>query len=181
LNILKKLYNYIIFHHRTCPDSNDDDDDASENKTSGPLSINSNQDGVYYITLEDNTTGSHRSSFNVQLAVAGDLDTRFKVFTNGNGGIIMGNNQRIVLSEDGLTLQRTYTLPDSTTQLIGTTDTATVTNKTFDKFIIGPVTSTPPDPSTDYSKIYIKTLDQYNDGIFALIKRNGVFTEVQIL
>lgn len=85
--------------------------------------------GNQYVSIEDNTAGSHRGDFNVQLAIAASLGIRFRVYTAGNGGLIFGNNQRIQIDEGGLTAGRVFTLPDATTQLIGTTDTATVSNK----------------------------------------------------
>jgi hypothetical protein len=48
----------------------------------------------------------------------------------------IGDNARIYFSETGLTSQNTYTFPNSTTQLTGTTDTATLSNKTLANPII---------------------------------------------
>lgn len=87
--------------------------------------------GFQYVSIESNTAGAVRGDFNIQLAVAGSLGIRFRAFTSGNGGIIFGNNQRALLSETGLTAQRTITLPDSDQTLLGRTDTATITNKTI--------------------------------------------------
>lgn len=144
----------------------------SKNQT--PLNkVQSNQDGVYYIQLEDNTTGSHRADYYVQLSVGSDLNVRFRVYTSGNGGIIFGNNQRAKISEDGLTAARSYTLPDYDTQLAGST---------LNIMTIGPSSqSTPSNPAIDYSKVYVKPVDANNDGVFVLIKKNGDFVEVQLL
>ena len=128
--------------------------------------------GYEYIQMEDDRPGNYRSSFNVQLATPTDTKVRFKVYTDNNGGIILGNNQRIKFDETGLTDVRTFTFPDSDTTLIGSP---------VDSLGIGPTISTPANPNTNYSKLYIKTVDSNNDGIFALIKRNGSFVEVQIL
>lgn len=87
--------------------------------------------GFEYVSIESNTNGSHRGDFNIQLAVAGSLGIRFRAFTSGDGGIIAGNNQRILISETGLSAQRTITFPNSDQTLLGRTDTATVTNKTI--------------------------------------------------
>lgn len=87
--------------------------------------------GFQYVGIEDNTNGSHRGDFYIQLAIAGSLGIRFRAFTSGDGGIIAGNNQRILISETGLSAQRTITFPNSDQTLLGRTDTATVTNKTI--------------------------------------------------
>lgn len=86
--------------------------------------------GFQYIGIEDNTASSHRGDFYIQLAVAASLGIRFRVFTSGNGGFIAGNNQRILISETGLTAQRTITFPDADATMVGTTTTQTITNKT---------------------------------------------------
>jgi hypothetical protein len=41
--------------------------------------------------------------------------------------------------------------------------------------------TTPANPASGASRIYVKTIDANNDGVFALIKKNGAFVEVQIL
>ncbi len=87
--------------------------------------------GFQYIGVEDNTNGSHRGDFYVQLARAGSLGISLRVYTGGNGGIIFGNNSRIQIDEGGLTAARVYTLPDSDQTLVGRTGTATLTNKTI--------------------------------------------------
>jgi hypothetical protein len=51
-----------------------------------------------------------------------------------------------------------------------------------DTIIMGPSIITPlSNPNTNYSKIYIKQIDSHNDGVFALIKKNDTFIEVQML
>src|SRR6478672_10697062 len=87
--------------------------------------------GNSYVSCEDPTTGAFRGDFKVELAIASLLGVRLRVYTLGNGGLIFGNNQRIKIDESGLTALRTFTLPDTTTQLIGTTDNSAITNKTI--------------------------------------------------
>lgn len=41
--------------------------------------------------------------------------------------------------------------------------------------------SIPSNPSTDYGRIYVKQIDSNNDGVFAKIKKDGGFVEVQII
>jgi len=41
-------------------------------------------------------------------------------------------------------------------------------------------TTTPSNPATGAARIYVKTIDSNNDGVFTLIKKNGGFVEVQI-
>lgn len=78
--------------------------------------------GIDYVEIEVNTAGAHRGDYFVQLAVAAVMAVRFRVYTSGNGGIIIGNNQRIQLDETGLTGARAYTFPDISTKLAGLAD-----------------------------------------------------------
>lgn len=88
--------------------------------------------GNEYVSIESNVAGAHRGDFNIQLAVAAALGIRFRVFTSGDGGIIFGNNQRVLQSETGLTAQRTITYPDSNIKVLGEANSAPVTNKQLD-------------------------------------------------
>lgn len=141
--------------------------------------------GNDYVSVESNTAGSHRGDFNVQLAVAGSLGLRFRVFTSGDGGLIFGNNQRFLLSETGLTAQRTWTAPDSNGTFVGAATTQTLTNKT----LTAPLQSSyedfdriaaPANPSSNQARLYNKQIDNNNDGLFTKVKRAGVFTEVPL-
>ena len=38
----------------------------------------------------------------------------------------------------------------------------------------------PADPATDHARMYVKQIDADNDGVFAIMKKNGSFVEVQI-
>lgn len=98
--------------------------------------------GFEYVSIESNTNGSHRGDFNIQLAVAASLGIRFRVFTSGDGGIIFGNNQRLLFSETGQTGQHTFTLPDATTELVGDDTTQTLTNKTLTTPVISSISNT---------------------------------------
>jgi hypothetical protein len=40
--------------------------------------------------------------------------------------------------------------------------------------------SAPANPSADDGRLYVKTIDSNNDGIFIKIKKAGAFVEVQI-
>lgn len=138
--------------------------------------------GNEYVSIESNTAGSHRGDFNVQLAVAASLGMRFRVFTSGDGGIIFGNNQRILISETGLTSQKTYTFPDITTLLAGVAANNVFTGvNSFDlRTQLKALASTPSDPAATYAEIYGKVKDASNDGIFAKVKIDGVFTEYEL-
>lgn len=142
--------------------------------------------GNQYVSIEDNTAGSHRGDFNVQLAVSSSLGLRFRVFTSGDGGIIAGNNQYLLLSETGQTSQHTFTFPDATTEIVGDDTTQTLSSKTitapvFDSFIEMDRITAPSDPSSNKSRLYVKQIDTNNDGIFYKIKKNGAFVEGQII
>lgn len=78
--------------------------------------------GFQYISIEDNVEATLRGDFNVQLAINNVLGLRFRVYTSGSGGIIVGNNQYLNLSQAGLTAARTITFPDADTLVVGDTD-----------------------------------------------------------
>lgn len=75
--------------------------------------------GLEYVAIEVNTNGANRGDYYLQLAVAGALAIRFRVYTSGNGGIIFGNNGRIQLDETNQTSAHAFTFPNVSCALIG--------------------------------------------------------------
>jgi hypothetical protein len=82
---------------------------------------------------------------------------------------------------------RTLTLPLSVgnESLVGTNTAQTLLSKS----LTAPVqtsyedftrTTIPANPATDFGRVYVKQIDTNNDGLFVLIKKNGVYTEVQV-
>ncbi len=63
----------------------------------------------------------------------------------------------------------------------GGSDTPWTVNHDFDVYYFDmQVQSAPANPATDNGRIYLKTIDASNDGLFMKVKKNGSFTEVQI-
>jgi hypothetical protein len=63
----------------------------------------------------------------------------------------------------------------------GGSDTPWTENHDFDNFYFDmQVQTAPADPATDNGRIYLKTIDANNDGLFMKVKKNGSFVEVQI-
>jgi hypothetical protein len=54
-------------------------------------------------------------------------------------------------------------------------------NFKLSKFLDVARVAAPANPSTNEGRIYVKQIDANNDGVFAKIKKAGVFVEVQIL
>lgn len=73
-----------------------------------------------------------------------------------------------------------------TGNVVGTSDTQTLTNKNLTNPTLGAsyldidIMSPPSDPSTGSGRIYLKTIDANNDGLFMKVKKAGSFVEVQI-
>jgi len=42
------------------------------------------------------------------------------------------------------------------------------------------VQTAPADPAASNGRVYLKTIDSNNDGLFIKVKKNGAFQEVQI-
>lgn len=80
-----------------------------------------------------------------------------------------------------ITASRDITIPLLTANDQFTFDNfaTTLTNKIFDKVELANNT-TPANPPTGSSRVYTKTVDTNNDGVFALVKKNGSFVEVQL-
>lgn len=76
-------------------------------------------------------------------------------------------------------LFRQYDVPNSSPVESFRIDTDSITK--FAKPIDLSTQSTPANPATGASRIYVKTIDVNNDGIFYLIKKNGAFREGQIV
>jgi hypothetical protein len=76
--------------------------------------------GIAYTGIEVNTNTAHRGDYYIQLAVAGALAVRFRVYTSGVGGIIFGNNGYIQLAETNQTSAHAFTFPNVSCALIGT-------------------------------------------------------------
>ena len=63
----------------------------------------------------------------------------------------------------------------------GGSDTPWTVNHDFDTFYFDmQVQTAPSSPATDNGRVYAKTIDSNNQGIFVKIKKNGAFEEVQI-
>lgn len=75
--------------------------------------------GLEYVGIEVNTNGAHRGDYYLQLAVAGSLGIRFRVYTSGVGGIIFGNNGYIQLAETNQTSAHAFTFPNVSCAVIG--------------------------------------------------------------
>ncbi len=74
-------------------------------------------------------------------------------------------------------------LPSGTTvaTVAGLTLTAsTITTPTFDSYTDIDKITIPSDPASDKGRVYVKTIDSNNDGIFIKIKKAGSYVEVQI-
>jgi len=73
-----------------------------------------------------------------------------------------------------------------TGNIVGSSDTQTLTNKTLTNPKLGAsyldvdIMSAPSDPSAGSGRIYLRTIDANNDGLFIKVKKAGSFVEVQI-
>jgi hypothetical protein len=61
-----------------------------------------------------------------------------------------------------------------------TLTTSTITAPTFDSYTDMDVITIPSDPASGKGRVYVKTIDANNDGIFIKLKRGGSYVEVQI-
>lgn len=66
------------------------------------------------------TAGAENGSIYFNTKLAGVMATRMAI--NHNGNLFIGTNLRLILSESGLTAARTILFPDSSTTLVGTSD-----------------------------------------------------------
>lgn len=83
------------------------------------------------MNLIANTAGAETGEWSLETKAAGVLATRLYSYVGGNGGLILGNHQFLALDESGLTAARTFTFPNTSVQLTGLSDTATLSNKTM--------------------------------------------------
>jgi len=66
------------------------------------------------------------------------------------------------------------------TSVVNTSSTFASGKLTIDGYYDVKVVSAPGSPSSGYGRIYPKTIDANNDGLFIKIKKGGAFVEVQI-
>ena len=123
------------------------------------------------LTLTGITLDSTDSNVTENLYTVGDVN----VNGAGNLDVQSGGTMHIgtdpIKSIDPLTSDVALKAPLADPTFTGTVTTA---NMDFSKITI------PANPNTDYGRVYVKTVDATNDGIFILIKKSGAFQEVQI-
>ena len=61
-----------------------------------------------------------------------------------------------------------------------TLTTSTITAPAFDSYTDMDVITIPADPASGKGRVYVKTIDSNNDGIFIKVKKAGSYVEVQI-
>jgi hypothetical protein len=79
--------------------------------------------------LSDATAGSEDGYITFQTITGGALSS--KMFISNTGTVSFGTNQRLILTDSGLTGGRTMTFPNADTTLVGTDVTQTLSNKTI--------------------------------------------------
>lgn len=126
-------------------------------------------------SIVSSTAGSETGMIKFQTRASGAIATRMVI--NHIGNLIVGTNQRLVLSESGLTAQQVMLFPNATSLLFGDGVDNNFGAHFFDMSSI----SAPSNPSANHGRFYVKQIDANNDGVFCLIKKAGSFVEVQIL
>ena len=138
------------------------------------------------VTLTNNAGGLTGSEANILLS--GDVD-----FTSSAGDalsfVLHDSTNWVEISRNVPTSSYSAPVLGSTTLTSGATiptlsdltlTTSTITAPAFDSYTDMDVITIPADPASGKGRVYVKTIDSNNDGIFIKVKKAGSYVEVQI-